>query len=334
MRPDSDRVFYDGVMADVTERMLRLLATLQSGQALGGDELSARLGVSPRTLRRDVERLRGYGYPVSAQPGPGGHYRLAAGQRVPPLVLDDEEAIAAVIGLATLAASASMRAGTLGDAASRAYGKVDALLPARLRPRAASLRTSVEAERYVAPGVHAAALGDIADAVAARRVIGFTYVDARERTSARRVEPHRQVYIGLRWYLLGWDLDREDWRIFRTDRISDLRVTETRYAPRPLPADSAVAYLRSGLGETFDTVRVTVDAPIDAVADALRHEDARLRAVGATCTEAALSLDSWQRLLPALSRLGTSFRIEAPSDMAADITQFAHRLAAAVQTHD
>lgn len=321
-------------MADGTKRMLRLLATLQSGQAFTGEELSARLEVSPRTLRRDVERLRGYGYPVNTRPGPGGHYQLAAGQRVPPLVLDDEEAIAAVIGLAALATNTPAQSGTLGDAASRAYGKIDALLPARLRHRASTLRMSVEAEQRIAPSVHAAVLGNIGDAIAAQEVITFVYVDARENVSKRRVEPHRQVYIELRWYLLGWDLDREDWRIFRTDRISDLRGTGTRYAPRPLPADSAVAYLRSGLGETFNTVRITIDAPMSTVADALRHEDARLSPVNLTCTEVTLALDSWQRLPPALSYLDTNFRIEAPSDMITDITQFARRLSAAVQCHD
>lgn len=321
-------------MADVTERMLRLLATLQSGQAFTGEELSARLEVSPRTLRRDVERLRGYGYPVTTRPGPGGHYQLAAGQRVPPLVLDDEETIAAVISLATLATNAPAQPGTLGDAASRAYGKIDALLPARLRRRALTLRMSVEAERRIAPSVHAVALGSIGDAVAAQEMVTFGYVDARENVSRRRVEPHRQVYIELRWYLLGWDLDREDWRIFRTDRISEFHSTGTRYEPRPLPADSAVAYLRSGLGETFHRVRITIDAPIAAVADALRHEDARLSSVNHTRTEASLALDSWQRVLPALSYLDSNFRIEAPPDMATDITQFARRLTAAVQAHD
>lgn len=321
-------------MADVTERMLRLLATLQSGQAFTGEDLSARLEVSPRTLRRDVERLRGYGYPVNTRPGPGGHYQLVAGQRVPPLVLDDDEAIAAVIGLATLATNAPARPGTLGDAASRAYGKIDALLPARLRRRASTLRMSVEAEQRIAPSVHAVALGNIGDAIAAQEIVAFVYVDARENVSRRRVEPHRQVYIELRWHLLGWDLDREDWRIFRTDRISGLRGTGTRYALRPLPADSAVAYLRSGLGETFHAVRITIDAPIAAVADALRHEDARLSSVNPTRTEVTLALDSWQRLLPALSYLDSNFRIEAASDMTTDITQFAHRLTAAIQAHD
>ncbi|MFC7584879.1 helix-turn-helix transcriptional regulator [Nonomuraea antimicrobica] len=123
-------------MADVTERMLALLSTLQTGRPFSGEELASRLAVSPRTVRRDVERLRGYGYPVETQPGPGGFYRLVAGRTMPPLVLDDDEAIAVLLGLATLAAVRSDEDGSLDDAATRAYGKLDQFLPARLRPRA------------------------------------------------------------------------------------------------------------------------------------------------------------------------------------------------------
>src|SRR5690606_14770000 len=140
------------------------LATLQAGRAFSGEELATRLEVSPRTLRRDVERLRGYGYPVHTRPGPGGSYQLAAGQRMPPLVLDDEEAVATVIGLATLAAAAPSQHGGLNDAADRAHGKIDGLLPARLRMRATALRASIEAERRQFPDIAAETLGEIAEA--------------------------------------------------------------------------------------------------------------------------------------------------------------------------
>lgn len=232
----------------MTERMLGLLAALQGGRAFTGDELAARLGVSPRTLRRDVERLRGYGYPVRTRPGPGGHYRLAAGRRMPPLVLDDDEAVAVVAGLATLSANAD-EAGALAAAATRAYGKIDAVLPDRLRPRAAALRASIEAESRPAPPVAAGTLGDLADAIAEREIVAFDYVDAAGTASRRRVEAHRQVTIDGRWYLMCWDLARDDWRVFRTDRITNLLRTGARYGDRPLPAESALAYLRSGLGD-------------------------------------------------------------------------------------
>lgn len=291
-----------------------------------------RLEVSSRTLRRDVERLRGYGYSVHTRPGPGGHYQLAAGQRLPPLVLDDDEAIATVAGLATLVTSTPTQAGSLGDAANRAYGKIDALMPRRLRHIVSTLRMSVETEQRAAVDVPAAVLGEIAGAIAGREVIRFEYIDSHGKTSSRRVEPHRQIYLELRWYFLGWDLVREDWRVFRIDRISELCTTGRQYASRPLPAETAVKYLRSGLGEKFNAVRITIHAPISAVADAFRHEEVLLSNVGADHTEARLALDSWQRLLPALSYLDTSFQIEAPVDMTTEITQFARRLAKAVET--
>lgn len=145
-------------MADVTERMLALLSTLQTGRSFSGEELTRRLSVSPRTLRRDVDRLRGYGYPVETQPGPGGYYRLAAGRTMPPLVLDDDEAVATLLALASLAAiepptkGGPYTVGGIDDAATRAYGKLDQFLPARLRPRVAA---SAPAWRRVRNGLRA-----------------------------------------------------------------------------------------------------------------------------------------------------------------------------------
>ncbi|RZU60945.1 helix-turn-helix transcriptional regulator [Zhihengliuella halotolerans] len=236
-------------MADVTKRMLDLLAALQAGRAFSGEELATRLEVSPRTLRRDVERLRGYGYPVHARPGPGGSYQLGAGRRMPPLVLDDEEAVATVVSLAVLAAATYSHPGGLNDAADRAYGKIDDLLPRRLRTRVAALRASVEAERRPFPDIAAEALGEIAEAAAAEEIIVFDYIDAHGVSTQRRIEAHRQIHIDRRWYVFGWDLNREDWRVFRTDRVKNMRRTGRHYAPRSLPMDWALAYLRAGLGD-------------------------------------------------------------------------------------
>ncbi|WP_240971076.1 MULTISPECIES: WYL domain-containing protein [unclassified Microbispora] len=241
---------------------------LQTGRPFSGDELAARLDVSPRTVRRDVDRLREYGYPVETQPGPGGYYRLVAGRTMPPLVLDDDEAIAVLLGLATLASSGSGEDGALDDAATRAYGKLDQFLPARLRPRVAALRASLETGRQLAPAVNAALLAGLAEAIDDREVVRFGYRDRHGGESRRRVEPHRQVHLLLRWYLLGWDLDRDDWRVFRLDRVRDLVRTGVRHAPRALPADAALAYLRQGLNADRRRVRLVVRARPDQVADA------------------------------------------------------------------
>ena len=314
-------------MADVTERMLALLSTLQTGRSFSAAELSRRLDVSARTLRRDVDRLRGYGYPVDAQPGPGGHYRLAAGRTMPPLVFDDDEAVATLLGLALLAASAPATDGAIDDAATRAYGKLDQFLPARLRPRVAAIRASLETSPQRVPAVTAGLLATVAEAIARRQTLGFTYTTTKGVRTRRRVEPHRQVHHLLRWYLLGWDLDRAGWRVFRTDRITDAAATGTRYEPRPLPARTALDYLRQGLNRERQRVSLVVAAPAARVADALRHQDAEIEPLDAERTAVTVALDSWHWLLLQLASLDADFTVtEAPARFVAEWQTFARRL--------
>ncbi|OLR93605.1 helix-turn-helix transcriptional regulator [Actinokineospora bangkokensis] len=313
-------------MADVMGRVLALLAVLQTGRAFSGAELATRLSVTPRTLRRDVDRLRGYGYPVETQPGPGGYYRLAAGRALPPLLLDDDEAVATLLALATLAATGTAVEGSLDDAAARAHGKVDQYLPKRLRPRAAALRGALEAERTPAPSTNVAAVGALADAIHAGHVVSFDYTSVSGRSSRRRVEPHRQLHRHLRWYLLGWDTDRQDWRVFRTDRVSGVADTGRGFTPRPLPADSGIDYLRAGLNKERTRVVLTVEAPVERVADALRHQDVELTSLGARRTRAVLRLDSWQWLLLPLAFLDADFSVDEPAEFRAACAAFGARL--------
>jgi predicted DNA-binding transcriptional regulator YafY len=318
-------------MADVTARMLALLSTLQTGRSFSSDELTRRLGVSPRTLRRDVDRLRGYGYPVETQPGPGGYYRLAAGRTMPPLVLDDDEAVATLLALASLAAVGPSTEGGIDDAATRAYGKLDQFLPARLRGRAVSVRSSLEASPQPAPSVTTEQLGQIAEAIAHQETISFGYENARGVRARRRVEPYRQVHHILRWYLLAWDLDREDWRVFRLDRMTDLLRTGTPYEPRPLPAESASDYLRQGLNRHKQTVSLVVDAPAADVMDALRYQDAEIQSVDDHRTNVTLALDSWQWLVLNLAFLDADFHITEGAQFTTACQTFAHRLQSATK---
>ncbi|MFC9695003.1 helix-turn-helix transcriptional regulator [Kribbella sp. NPDC056951] len=318
-------------MADVTARMLALLSTLQSGRSFSGDELAQRLGVSPRTLRRDVDRLRGYGYPVQTRPGPGGFYRLTAGRTMPPLVLDDDEAVATLLALASLGSVGSAAEGGIDDAATRAYGKVDQFLPARLRSRAVAVRASVETSHQEAPSVPADQLGDLAEAIGLQQEISFAYRSVGGLQTVRRVEPYRQIHHLLRWYLLAWDLDRDDWRVFRVDRISDLHRHTKHYTARTLPADSATAYLRAGLHKTKHPIRLAVDAPADAVVDAFKYQDAEIQATTPTTTEVIVALDTWHWLLLPLAFLDTDYRIlDAPPAFLAGYQSFARRLRAAI----
>ncbi|GLY64310.1 helix-turn-helix transcriptional regulator [Amycolatopsis taiwanensis] len=313
-------------MADVTQRVLALLATLQTGRAFSTDELVARLDVSPRTLRRDIDRLRGYGYPVQTRPGPGGHYRLTAGTAMPPLALDDDEAIATLLGLATFAATGSAAEGSLGEAATRAYGKVDQYLPKRLRHRAAQLRASLETSTTVGPSVSADVMATLAEAIQHRHVITFDYVSKHGSATSRRVDPYRHVHHLMRWYLLAWDVQKDDWRVFRIDRISRLQASTSTYTPRPLPADTALDYLRQGLGKERERVVLTVEAPLPAVADAFKYQEAEFVALSDERTRMVLMLDTWQWLLLGLAFLDADFTIHEPSGFRAACRAFGARL--------
>ncbi|UFU06094.1 helix-turn-helix transcriptional regulator [Ruania halotolerans] len=330
MWPDRDRILWnDQGMADVTERMLALLSTLQSGRSFSAEELTGRLEISPRTLRRDIERLRGYGYPVQTRPGPGGYYRLVAGRSMPPLVLDDDEAIATSIALATLAAVGEPTDGGIDAAATRAYGKLDQFLPARLRPQLASIRASLETSQQRAPSLTAHQIATVAEAIAGRETLTFGYTDARGDRSDRRVEPYRQVHHLLRWYLMAFDLEREDWRVFRLDRIADPRRTGQRYHQRDLPADSALDYLRHGMATGKEPVTLIVDAPAADVADVLKYQDAEINSVPSGQTRVTLTPDSWHWLVLNLAFLGADFRIEAGAHARRACRTFGERLVAA-----
>jgi predicted DNA-binding transcriptional regulator YafY len=316
-------------MSDVTRRMLSLLASLQTGRSFSGGELASRLGVSPRTLRRDVDRLREYGYPVETRPGPGGHYRLTAGAVMPPLMLEDDEAIAVLLGLAALASTGSADEGSVDEAATRAYGKVEQYLPKRLRHRIARVRSSLETSDVPAPSTSAGDLGALADAIAARQVVAFDYERKDGAASSRRVEPHRQIHHLQRWFLLAWDLDRGDWRVFRTDRVSGLRLSTTRFEPRPSPP--AVGYLIEGINRNRAPVVFTVEGPAGPVGEAFRHDTVELSSLDGGRTRVDMRLDSWEWPLAALAMLGADFTIEAPDDFREGYRRFAERLRAAVE---
>ncbi|MBF5001267.1 WYL domain-containing protein [Nocardia sp. BSTN01] len=299
--------------------MLDLLAYLQTGRRYTGAELAARLETSPRTVRRDVERLREYGYPVTTQPGPGGFYQLTAGRILPPLVFDDDEAIATVVALGMLAATSEppsqgehQGSSDIGAAALRAFGKIDQLLPKRLRGRANAVRATVETAAVAAPAVDAAVLALVAKAAADHEHL---VVDYRTRTGAvarRRVEPYRQVYQHLRWYLLAWDRDRGDWRTFRLDRIADIAATGTSFEPRPLPAETAAGYLRRELTAGRHRAVVTVAAPAAAVADILKFQDCDIESRGPQRCRITTWVDSFEWLVLNLAFLDADFVIEEP----------------------
>ncbi|MFZ3498200.1 helix-turn-helix transcriptional regulator [Streptomyces sp. 5.8] len=245
-------------MTDTPARLLSLLSLLQTPREWPGSELAERLRVSARTIRRDIERLRELGYPVEATLGAEGGYRLVAGAAMPPLVLDDEEAVAIAVGLR---AGAGHAIEGVEEASVRALAKLEQVLPGRLRRRVGALQSAtVAVARGDGASVDPRTLTAIASAVAGPERLRFAY-RARDGVASRRlVEPYRLVSTGSRWYLVAYDMERGDWRTFRVDRMSEPGATGARFAPRELPMD-AEEFVRRGLrgGESASsTYRVDV----------------------------------------------------------------------------
>src|SRR5215471_5457572 len=232
-------------MANTSSRTLRLLSLLQTHRFWPGTELAERLGVSERTLRRDVDRLRELGYPVAAARGVGGGYQLAAGVALPPLVLDDDEAVALVVGLH---AATDNAVGGVAESSVRALAKTLTLLPPRLRRRADALRetTVVARWRENTYAIPTEVLDVVAGACHDGVRLAFSYTARDGAATERYVEPYRLVVLSRRWYLLAFDVDRDDWRTFRVDRMAEPRATVAQFAPRELPADPA-AFVRDAV---------------------------------------------------------------------------------------
>jgi len=296
--------------------MLTLLSLLQNGRAWGGAELATRLEISRRTLRRDIDELRQLGYPVRTRPGPGGHYHLVAGTAMPPLLLDDDEAVAVAVGLRM--ASHAGGAGNQDDqvdhdeAASRALSKLEQVLPRRLSHRVSAIHLTTETSPPDSPSVPTGLLGLISTAAHRGERLSFSYPIDSETTMTRLVEPYRQVFTRNRWYLLAWDLDRGDWRTFRLDRLRNASPTGQHFAPRPLPAPSAVAYLDAARKARSHRVVMTFQAPVDQLATRLRHQDAELTPLDEKSCRLITWVDSFEWLAASTLVLGIDFAVQEP----------------------
>lgn len=248
-------------MADTSARLLHLLSLLQQRASWSGPELAERLGVSDRTVRRDIDRLRRLGYPVDAAPGAIGGYQLAIGASVPPLLLDDDEATAIALALG-LAASGAF--GGLEETAVAALAKLDRVLPARVRARVAAVRTttvSLATADAPDPGI----LVTLAKAAADGERLRLVYVDREDRRTERRVDPFRLVSTGRRWYLVAHDVDRADWRTLRADRIHEAVATGHRAALTDPPDAADLVARASGVAPYRWVAEVVIGAPVAVV---------------------------------------------------------------------
>ncbi|MEV5599178.1 WYL domain-containing protein [Streptomyces sp. NPDC052496] len=354
-------------MAETSARLLLLLSLFQSRREWPGQVLAERLEVSPRTVRRDIGRLRELGYPVRVTKGPGGAYRLDAGAKIPPLLFDDEQAIAVAVALQT---APSTVAG-LGEAAARALATVRQVMPERLRRRVDSVRvTSIDnAWDLAAPPVDSRVLLAVGAAVRHCEVLTFDYADGLDGPDGAdspdgpdgldgpdgpgspgspdspdgpelsfRVEPHHLVMWSGRWYLVAWEVRRCRWRTFRVDRVTPHAPTGLRFAPRELPGADVAAFVvgqldRGDVPEQWACHgEVILDAPAAVVA--------RWAPGGAVVEEVApdrcrlgLGAWSWPGLAALIGTFGCDIEVIGPPELAAACEELAHRYAAAARRH-
>lgn len=241
-------------MATTTARLLQLLGLLQAQAVWTGEDLAKRLGVTTRSVRRDVDRLRELGYPVQSSRGTGGGYQLGAGRALPPLLLDQEEAVAVAVCL-RLAAGGTVAG--VGEAALRTMAKLDQVMPAAIRAHVAAVQEATVTVEYQATTVDADALLTLARAVREHHQARFDYTARDGAASYRRIEPYRLIATGRRWYLMAFDLDRQDWRSFRLDRMTEVRASTFGFTPREAP--DAEEYIRRSVHSGWDneaTVRL------------------------------------------------------------------------------
>lgn len=320
-----------GPVSSPSSRILALLSLLQARRDWPGVVLADRLAVTTRTVRRDIDRLRELGYRITALKGPDGGYRLEAGSELPPLLFDDDQAVAIAVALQSATASGI----DIRDASERALATVRQVMPSRLRHRIDGIRfTRAEAAQRVDPAVLEAVSGAVRD----RMTLRFDYrrQGSGERGPhevSRRVEPHGLVARGSRWHLVAWDLDRDDWRIFRLDRLSPRVPVGPRFAVRGLPAGDAGAYVDarakgSTVRDEWPCVGTfDLDLPVAEVVPWI--EDGRVESVGADSCRVTAGSWSWTGLVASALRFDAPFRAVSPPEFAVATSRLSERLAAA-----
>jgi len=316
-------------MSQTSSRLLELLSLLQGRREWPGSELADRLEVSGRTVRRDVERLRDLGYPVESVTGPAGGYRLRAGTAMPPLLLDDEEAIAIAVGLRT-AARASVTG--IEENAVRALVKLEQVLPAHLRRRVRALGSATITLPVGGPTVDPQDLTAIAAACRDFERLRFAYRRRDGTESRREVEPHTLVNLGRRWYLVAWDRRREDWRTFRVDRLARPAATGVRFSPRTLPARDAAAYIERSITAAphrFEA-RVTLHAPAGEVTSRVPSHWGTIAPIDARTCEFRAGDDDLGWLAMRVAMLDVDFEVHEPPELVERLGALGRRLRRAV----
>jgi predicted DNA-binding transcriptional regulator YafY len=319
---------------ETSARLLRLLSLLQARREWTSGELAERLAVTPRTVRRDVEKLRGLGYPVNATPGVAGGYRLGRGASLPPLLLDDGEAVAVAVGLRT-AAGGSVTG--IAETSLRALAKIEQLLPARLRHRVNAVHSAVVPLHARGPAIAADTLIALAAACRDHQRVGFDYSAAQRagtnggNTDTRRdAEPHRLVHTGRLWYLIAFDLDRQDWRTFRVDRMRLRTPAGPRFTPREPPEDLP-GYVSQSVSTAPYRYQATIlmHAPLAVVAERSSPSSGRLEAVDEHSCLLHTGSHSLDELVIYVAIKGVDFEVIEPPELIEHVRVLADRLARA-----
>jgi predicted DNA-binding transcriptional regulator YafY len=317
-------------MLQTSARLLRLLSLFQARRYWSGAELSDELEVTDRTLRRDVDRLRSLGYPVHSTSGVAGGYQLGSGATLPPLLLDDDEAVAVAVSLRT---AASGTVAGIGEASVRALLKLEQVLPSRLSRRIAALHSFILPLANAGPTVDAATLSAIAGACRDHHRLRFNYRNRGGTTSARNVEPHRLVHTGRRWYLAAWDVGRRDWRTFRVDRIEAKVTPSSLFAPRNPPDGDFATYVSRSVSYApyLHRARVTLHAPVETVAERVPPTAGVLEGVDDHRCMLYTGASSLEMLAAHLVLIGVDFEVHEPPELVREIGRLAERLGRATR---
>lgn len=297
--------------SDPTARVLRLLSLLQAHRRWSSGELADELGVGTRTVRRDIERLRSLGYDVDAIPGRDGGYRLAAGNHLPPLMIDDDEAVAIAVGLRT--ATAAPLEG-IEETAIRALAKIEALLPDRVRRRTQAITNSSTAYRWFGDGesVGLESIAEVTEACRDSEELRFGYIDREGNETRRLVEPHHLVAVDQRWYLLSWDVRRDGWRTFRLDRLSEPRRAGVRFQRRSIPGGDPAAFVAKNLGRASQPFEVEVDLAVgtDQLLSEMHWLDEHVTQAGESSSRLLVRGSTIDHLASQTTRLAMRFDIK------------------------
>ncbi|MCM6775112.1 YafY family transcriptional regulator [Nocardia sp. CDC159] len=314
-------------MLETSARLLELLSLLQTPRDWSGTELAERLEVDVRTVRRDIEKLRTLGYPVHAVPGVAG-YRLGAGTKLPPLLLNDDEAVAVAVGLRTAAG------GTIAgieESSLRALTKLEQILPARLRHRVSALQAATVSMSAGTPTVDPEVLTSIAAAIRDHEQLRFDYRTHGDKEIRRVAEPHRLVHTGRHWYLVGWDVDRNDWRTYRVDRLRPRVPNGPRFTPRDAPDMNVAGFVSNGVSTApyRYRARITLEVPAAVAADRIAPTVGVIEAIDEHRCLLRTGADSLDALALYTGLFGFPFRVHEPPELIDHLRELARRLSAA-----